>query len=124
MWCDDAALRALLLKADVPAFGTVALLRCLTDHDDYSEFTHERYRRDLRTLLESYVVDLPVTTDEITDLAQAQDWTPVAAAAMFARRQFWANEALRSRWTRIAEKVWENAPARSRAGSTTRSLGR
>ncbi|MEV7282956.1 DUF4365 domain-containing protein [Streptomyces sp. NPDC093252] len=110
VWCDDAALRGLLLRADVPAFGTVALLRLLTDHDDYPDFTHERYRRDLRTLLESYVVDLPVTTDEITDLAQAQDWAPAAAAAMFARPQFWANEALKERWTRIAEKVWENAP--------------
>ncbi|MEU9382489.1 DUF4365 domain-containing protein [Streptomyces sp. NPDC048279] len=110
VWCDDATLRELLLKAGIPTFGTVALLRLLTDHSDYPEYTPERYRRDLRILHESYVVDLPVTMDEIIDLAQAQDWRAAAAAAMFARPHFWTIEPLRPRWTRIAEKVWENAP--------------
>lgn len=110
LWCDDAALRELLIKIDIPVFGTVALLRLLTDHSDYPEFTHERYRHDLRTLLKSYVVDLPVTTDEITELAHAEDWTPAAAAAAFSRPHFWTIEPLRPRWAHIAEKVWENAP--------------
>ncbi|MFF4803444.1 DUF4365 domain-containing protein [Streptomyces sp. NPDC001351] len=110
LWCDDAALRELLIKVGIPTFGTVALLRLLTDHSDYPEFTHERYRDDLRTLLKSHVVDLPVTTQEITDLAQAQDWAPAAAAASFSRPHFWTIEPLRTRWAHIAEKVWENAP--------------
>jgi hypothetical protein len=110
LWCDDAALRELLIKVGIPTFGTVALLRLLTDHSDYPEFTHERYRHDLRTLLKSYVVDLPVTTDEITELAHAEDWTPAAAAAAFSRPHFWTIEPLRPRWAHIVAKVWENAP--------------
>ncbi|MFJ4624638.1 hypothetical protein [Streptomyces sp. NPDC088812] len=110
LWCDDAALRELLITAGIPTFGTVALLRLLTGHSDYPEFTHERYRHDLRTLLKSYVVDLPVTLGEITELAQTQDWTPAAAAVTFSRPHFWMNEPLRPRWAHIAEKVWENAP--------------
>lgn len=94
----------------MPTFGTVALLRLLTNHSEYPEFTHERYRHDLRTLLKSYVVDLPITTDEITELAHTQDWTPAVAAAMFSRPHFWMIEPLRPRWAHIAEKVWENAP--------------
>lgn len=110
IWCDDTVLREMLIYAGIPAFGTVALLRVLTDHSDYPEFTHERYRHDLRTLLKSYVVDLPVTTQEITELAEIQGWTPAAAAATFSRPHFWAIEPLRPRWAHIAEKVWENAP--------------
>ncbi|MHC3475297.1 DUF4365 domain-containing protein [Streptomyces sp. 7R007] len=110
LWCDDAALRELLRAVGIPTFGTVALLRLLTDHSDYPEFTHERYRHDLRTLLKSYVVDLPVTTEEITELAEAQDWRPTAAAASFSRPHFWTIQPLRPRWAHLAEKVWENAP--------------
>lgn len=124
LWCDDAALRELLITIGISTFGTVALLRLLTDHSDYPEFTHERYRHDLRTLLKSYVVDLPVTTDEITRLAQTQDWTPAAAAATFSRPHFWTIEPLRPRWAHIAEKVWETPPTSSQAGSARRSPAR
>ncbi|MGW1092171.1 PIN domain-containing protein [Streptomyces sp. NPDC002596] len=82
LWCDDAALRDLLINAGIPTFGTVTLLHVLKELSDYPDFTGDRHDRDIRSLFESVVVDLPVSVDDIAEVAAAAEWKPAAAAAM------------------------------------------
>ncbi|MGW7304279.1 DUF4365 domain-containing protein [Streptomyces sp. NPDC054835] len=110
LWCDDAALRGLLIDAGIQTFGTVALLHVLRERSDYSEFTEERHDHDIRKLVEAYVVDLPVSVNDIAAIARASGWHPAPAATIFARPQFWQVDAARPLWATIAERVWEHAP--------------
>ncbi|OEJ21925.1 hypothetical protein AR457_38995 [Streptomyces agglomeratus] len=110
VWCDDAALRGMLIDAGISTFGTVTLLHVLNERDDYPEFTEERHDRDIHRLLEAYVVDLPVSVDDITAIARARAWHPAPAASIFTRPQLWQIEAARPLWAAVAEKVWDNAP--------------
>lgn len=110
LWCDDAALREMLTRANVPAFGTVALLHVLKELSDYPEFTDERHDQDMRTLVAAHVVDLPISVDDIADVAAQADWRPAGAAMIFARPQLWATDRTRSLWARVAERLWDSRP--------------
>jgi hypothetical protein len=77
--------------------------------NDYPEFTEERHDHDIRGLLASYVVDLPIAVDDIAEVAAMEGWKPAAAAVMFARPQLWATDAARALWAAVAEQVWDNA---------------
>ncbi|MFI6444890.1 DUF4365 domain-containing protein [Kitasatospora sp. NPDC050543] len=113
LWCDDVALRGLLIQAGIPTFGTVALLHVLKEHNGYPEFTAERHDLDIRTLLESYVVDLPLSSDDLIEAAAAGgDWKPGCAAIVFARPQLWASGAAEPLWATVVERLWDNAPDR------------
>ncbi|WP_415924678.1 PIN domain-containing protein [Streptomyces sp. MI02-7b] len=123
LWCDDTAMRDLLIKADIPTFGTVALLHVLAELSDYPEFTDERHDRDMRSLLEAWVVDLPIAVDDIAEVAAAEGWQPASAAALFARPQLWAVDASRTLWAPVAEKVWDNEPDRLRGWFELAAVG-
>ncbi|MFD1660127.1 DUF4365 domain-containing protein [Streptomyces caeni] len=110
LWCDDAALRDLLIRAGIPTFGTVALLHVLKELSAYPEFTDERHNRDIHSLFKACVVDLPIALADIAEVAAAKGWQPVGAAILFARPQLWAIDASRPLWAEVAEKVWDNAP--------------
>ncbi|WP_433453748.1 DUF4365 domain-containing protein [Streptomyces sp. CA-142005] len=110
LWCDDAALREMLTRAHVPAFGTVALLHVLKELSDYPEFTDERHDQDMRTLVAAHVVDLPIAVDDIADVAAQADWRPAGAAMLFARPQLWATGRTQSLWALVAERLWDSRP--------------
>ncbi|MEU3905572.1 DUF4365 domain-containing protein [Streptomyces goshikiensis] len=124
VWCDDAALRGMLIAAGISTFGTVALLHVLKERSDYSDFTDSRHERDIRKLVEAYVVDLPVSVNDIADIARARAWHPAPAATMFARPQFWQVEAARPLWAAVAETVWDNAPPQLAAWMDFAAAGR
>ncbi|MGW1543269.1 DUF4365 domain-containing protein [Streptomyces sp. NPDC002309] len=109
LWCDDAILRDLLIQAGIPTFGTVALLHVLSERG-YSEFNDERLADDIRTLLASHVVDLPVTGDLIAETAAEHQWKPAPAAVMFSRPNLWTTQGAVPLWRDIAEKVGDSAP--------------
>lgn len=110
LWCDDTAVRDLLIGAGIPTFGTVALLHVLKELSDYPEFTDECHDQDIRRLFEAYVVDLPIAVDDIAEVAEAGGWQPASAAVLFARPQLWTLDVTKALWTTVAEKVWDNAP--------------
>ncbi|MER7141359.1 DUF4365 domain-containing protein [[Kitasatospora] papulosa] len=111
LWCDDAFLRTLLIAEGIPTFGSLALLHVLTEHDDYPEFTTDRLDEDLRALLTSQVVDLPVTSTLLAETAADDGWKAGPAAALFSRPHLWETAEGLPLWTAAAEQVWTHAPA-------------
>ncbi|MFD9587603.1 DUF4365 domain-containing protein [Streptomyces sp. NPDC059980] len=110
LWCDDAFLRNLLIAGGIPTFGSIALLDVLTDHDDYPEFTANRLDEDLRVLLTSQVVDLPVTVTLLAETAASDGWKAGPAAAPFSSPNLWETADGLPLWTAAAEQVWTHAP--------------
>ncbi|MEU7004166.1 DUF4365 domain-containing protein [Nonomuraea sp. NPDC046570] len=84
LWSDDAVLRALAAGADIPTFGTLALLHVLYDQGlaDTTDDDHRRFLAD-------YVVDLPLHPELLSRQAQADGWQPRSAAVPFARPSAW-----------------------------------
>jgi len=110
LWCDDAALRRLLEPSGIPTFGSWALLHVLTRHDDYPQFTDQRFNDDLKTLMRAYVVDLPLDQNDLMDAAKSENWNPGYASAPFDRPSFWGADDSEDLWSAVIASVWENAP--------------
>ncbi|MEV5497664.1 hypothetical protein AB0M50_19935 [Nonomuraea fuscirosea] len=84
LWSDDVILRAIAAGADIPTFGTLALLHVLYDQGlaDTTDDDHRRFLAD-------YVVDLPLHPDLLRRQAQSDGWQPRGAAVPFARPSAW-----------------------------------
>ncbi|MDP4510000.1 hypothetical protein Q9G87_49165 [Nonomuraea sp. G32] len=84
LWSDDVVLRAIAAGAEIPTFGTLALLHVLYDQGlaDATDDDHRRFLAD-------YVVDLPLHPDLLSQQAQADGWQPRSAAVPFARPSAW-----------------------------------
>ncbi|MGC5016336.1 DUF4365 domain-containing protein [Streptosporangium sp. DT93] len=84
LWSDDVVLRALTAGADIPTFGTLALLHVLYDQGlaDTTDDDHRRFLAD-------YVVDLPLHQELLRRQAQADGWQPRSAAVPFTRPAAW-----------------------------------
>ncbi|MFJ4409544.1 DUF4365 domain-containing protein [Streptomyces sp. NPDC088910] len=110
LWCDDPALRQLLIPSGIQTFGTVALLQVLATHPDYPQFTSQQLSDDRRTLMRAWVVDLPFDQDDVIDIARDEGWRPGSAAAPFDRPTFWATEDSEAIWSAAIARIWDEAP--------------
>lgn len=97
LWCDDLAVRRLARGVGVKAFSTWAMAEVLRDAriesardpediEDVIQFA----ARIVSQLLHEYVVDLPVTFEQIVTQAREDDWVPAAAAVAISRPAWWA----------------------------------
>jgi hypothetical protein len=84
LWCDDTALRQKARRAGVAAFSLLDLVTMLADGGTTFELS-AMFRR----LADQYVVDLPLSTADITALAAARDWVPGPAHTALARPAWW-----------------------------------
>ncbi|MFE0147849.1 hypothetical protein ACFWY5_11920 [Nonomuraea sp. NPDC059007] len=84
LWSDDVVLRAIAAEAEIPTFGTFALLHVL-----YGQGLADTTEDDHRRFLADFVVDLPLHRDLLMRQAEADGWQPRSAAVPFARPSAW-----------------------------------
>lgn len=84
LWCDDMALRQQARLRGVLAFSLLDLITELT-----RQGTPLTTKSILRRLAGHYVVDLPLDTDDIIELAAGGDWRPGPAHTALARPAWW-----------------------------------
>lgn len=96
LWCDDLAVRRLARSVNVPTFSTMAVVEMFTE-DALTQSTPSdvvdqilAVRADIAArMLAEYIVDVPVTTDQLIEQARSENWTPVGAAALTLSRPGW-----------------------------------
>jgi hypothetical protein len=84
LWSDDVVLRAIAAGAEIPTFGTLALLHALYTQG-LADTTDDNHRR----FLADFVVDLPLHRNLLMRQAEADGWQPRSAAVSFARPSAW-----------------------------------
>ena len=84
LWCDDISLRQKARMAGIAAFSLLDLVTVLSANGATFDLP-----ATFRRLADQYVVDLPLTADDITALAGAHDWLPGPAHAALARPAWW-----------------------------------
>lgn len=92
LWCDDTYLVQKARAVGVAAFSLLDLLTTLSG-DGVPFNLAATYQR----LASYYVVDLPLTADDITALAASHDWLPGPAHSALARPGWWRHHD--SGWT-------------------------
>ncbi|NTW39442.1 MAG: hypothetical protein HGA44_06065, partial [Cellulomonadaceae bacterium] len=96
LWCDDLAVRRLARSVNVPTFSTMAAVEVLTE-EALTDFTPAEsvdqlvaMRADVAArMLAEYVVDVPVTTEQVIAQALIDNWKPFGAAALTLSRPGW-----------------------------------
>ncbi|WP_256448852.1 DUF4365 domain-containing protein [Nocardiopsis akebiae] len=96
LWCDDLAVRQLARSIGVMAFSTMAMAEVLRDSrlqsaagTDEIDGAVQFAARVTEELLAEYVVDIPVTFEQLTAQASADGWVPAAAAWAISRPAWW-----------------------------------
>ena len=108
LMCDDLTLRRIARDLGVTAFGTSALLEGLsaTGNLDMADvdLAHE-------ILGSAYCVDLPLSLQSLTRIAEQDDWHPKSAAFFFSRPVAWLDgtQAFNA-WRAICEQVATHEP--------------
>lgn len=97
LWCDDLAVRRLARSVGVKAFSTMAMVDVIRDARLQSangpseiEEVIQFASRVTGELLAEYVVDVPVTIEQLVAQARADEWVPAASAVAIARPAWWA----------------------------------
>jgi hypothetical protein len=108
LWCDDIALRQTARQAGVPAFSFLDLITSLQRKGSAIDHTLL-----FRRLAAEYVVDLPLSGDDITAVAAAGDWTRGPAHTVLARPEWWRYQGGNwpSNWLRIASEARRHSAA-------------
>jgi Domain of unknown function (DUF4365) len=112
LWCDDAHLLQKARAAGIAAFSLLDLLTVLSA-DGITFDLPATYRR----LAGQYVVDLPLTADDITALAAAYEWLPGPAHTALARPGWWRHHD--TGWTGFWLQIATQARAHSADALTT-----
>jgi hypothetical protein len=112
LWCDDTHLAQKARAAGTPAFSLLDLLTVLST-DGITFDLPATYRR----LADQYVVDLPLTPDNITALAAAHQWLPGPAHTALARPGWWRHHD--TSWTGAWLQIATQARAHSADALTT-----
>ena len=96
LWCDDVAVRRLARSVGVKAFSTMALLDAWSsarlesaESPEEIEAVIESQERIARELLAEYVVDVPVSTQQLVAQAATDGWQPAAAGLAISRPAWW-----------------------------------
>ncbi len=87
LWCDDLALRGLAEEAGIPTFGSFALCEVLAaeaEIDDLLPVDEIKAK-----LLQSSIADVPLTSDELSKIADADDSSDLAAVRFLDRPLSW-----------------------------------
>lgn len=95
LWCDDTALRQRARARGISTFGTLDLISVLAP-DDTSIDPSAVYRR----LLEEYVVDLPLSSTDLAEVAAKTSWAPGPVHAAISRRAWWTH------WSNSWKDAW------------------
>lgn len=97
LWCDDLAVRRLARSVGVASFSTLAMMDVLRDIRLESAHTTEEidavvHAAETATgeLLAEFVVDVPVTPQQLIDQARTDGWVPAAAGLVIERPSWWA----------------------------------
>lgn len=97
LWCDDLALRRLARSVGVAAFSTMAMVDAERDarlesaqESDQIDEVIQFAARITGELLTEYVVDIPITTEQLIAQARTDNWVPAAAALAISRPSWWA----------------------------------
>lgn len=112
LWSDDVAVRSIALSEGIPVFGTCALLTVLTQASLIPDTSHQ----DTLTLARARVVDLPLSPEDLLNLAGDDGWVPGAASMIIGRPAQWNDfPAGLGAFLQIAEAVHVHAPDSLRA---------
>ncbi len=84
LWCDDAAMRQAARARGIPTFSLLDLVSTLIRRDVALD-----QRAILHTLADQYVVDLPLTADDIVALATGHNWEIGPAHTALVRPGWW-----------------------------------
>jgi hypothetical protein len=84
LWCDDNSLRQRARGQGVEAFSTLDLITVL-ERSGVAIDTSAIYRK----LAHQYVIDLPLTADDVISVAEGDGWAMGAAHTALARRAWW-----------------------------------
>jgi hypothetical protein len=84
LWCDDAALRQTARARGIATFSLLDLVTVLGRRGVLLD-----QRAILRRLAEQYVVDLPLTADDIIAVAMSHDWSVGPAHTALGRAGWW-----------------------------------
>jgi hypothetical protein len=108
LWCDDIALRQKARQAGVAAFSLLDLITSMQRH----EITLDQPSL-LRRLAAEYVMDLPLSADDIAAVAAASDWNRGPAHTVLARSEWWRNQGddWISTWLHIAAEARRHSAA-------------
>jgi hypothetical protein len=108
LWCDDMAMRQTARAAGIPAFSLLDLVTTLSE-EGKSLDQSAMFRR----LAGQYVVDLPLTGDDIVTVARNHKWEPGPAHTAIARPDWWLHhdEDWESTWLYIAEHARRHSAA-------------
>ncbi|MFI5590133.1 DUF4365 domain-containing protein [Amycolatopsis sp. NPDC051758] len=96
LWCDDLAVRRLARSVGVSCFSTMAMAEVLRDTRLESAHTSDEIdavldatAKTVGELHAEFVVDLPVSEEQLLDQAEADGWVPAAAALAIERPSWW-----------------------------------
>jgi Domain of unknown function (DUF4365) len=108
LWCDDMAMRQTARAAGIPAFSLLDLVTTLSEEGNSLDQS-AMFRR----LAGQYVVDLPLTGDDIVTMARNHKWEPGPAHTAIARPDWWLHhdEDWESTWLYIAEHARRHSAA-------------
>jgi hypothetical protein len=98
LWCDDMALRQKARQAGIQAFCFLDLITCLQRRGATLD-----QATLLRCLASHYVMDLPLSADDITSVAAAGNWSRGPAHTTLARPGWWHYQV--GNWTRTWQDI-------------------
>lgn len=86
LYSDDIAMRSLATSMGVANFGTVSAIRALMERRQLADEDLDSLLLDLAS---GFVVDLPLSEENLHRLAEQESWQPGAASFQTVRPQFW-----------------------------------
>jgi len=107
LWCDDNSLRQRARGQGVEAFSTLDLITVL-ERSGVAIDTSAIYRK----LAHQYVIDLPLTADDVISVAEGDGWAMGAAHTALARRAWWLYRSTpwQQDWLAIAKEAAGHSP--------------
>jgi hypothetical protein len=118
LWSDDVSQRHLARSLGVAAFGTVHLIEALLikqieaaagNGEEVARLAVHQHDF-VRRLMRHYVVDLPISLDDVLEQMEADGGHPLAAAAVISRAAWWSDQGSIGAWAAIRDKVLELLP--------------
>jgi Domain of unknown function (DUF4365) len=108
LWCDDIALRQKARQAGVRTFSLLDLITAIERNGSTID-QPALFRR----LAADYVVDLPLTADDITAIAAVGDWDRGPAHTALARPEWWQDQedGWTGPWLRVAAEACKHSAA-------------
>lgn len=106
LWCDDIALRQTARQRGITTFCLLDLVTVLTQRGNSLGQAEIR-----RRLAEQYIVDLPLTADDVIAVAASHDWSSGPAHTALGRSSWWEHHAIDwpDSWLQIASSAADHS---------------